>query len=394
MKLTKQEAINKLDALVSRIPSLEKQGALSEDFLKWQHDVRALLKYVFPNEKEYIKEFDDISFWDGSNAEAAFLWGVRSARAMLQSRIYEVTQFWPESETMAKSDALLVGPKHPELVFVIHGRQLLGDFHTFLRALGLKPLEWSKARTLTGKTNPYTWEIVDKALTQAGAIVALLTPDDEARLQPHLWSDHESALEKEFLSQPRQNVLFEAGAAYGRAPDRTILVRVGSQRPMSDLAGHHILHLDDSPQSRQAVADALRTAGCPVDVTGNDWFLSGKFSLTEQPKGVKKEAETTRADADQLRESAARILLLKTRLKGFTDLVTAANVVTEIHSFFLKHPKYLNDANAAFLLKYPGDFHDKACFDSNSELSLEELKRDVETLHIETSTGESAAKGT
>jgi Predicted nucleotide-binding protein containing TIR-like domain len=250
-----------------------------------------------------------------------------------------------------------------------------------LRALGLKPLEWSKARNLTGKPNPYTWEIVDKALSEAGAIVALLTPDDEARLEPHLWSEHESALEKEYLSQPRQNVLFEAGVAYGRSPQRTILVRVGSHRPMSDLAGHHILQLDDSPQSRQAVADALRTAGCPVDVTGDDWFRSGKFSLTE-PERTRNESDRMRVETDQMKEAAARILLLKTRLKGFTDFLTASDVVTEIHNFFIRHPKCLNAANVAFLEKYPADFHDKALLNHSGLPSLNELKRDVESLHI------------
>jgi predicted nucleotide-binding protein len=310
MKLTKQEAIEKVKVLVSRIPSLETQKRFGEDFKKWQHDARALLKHVFPTDKEYIKEFDDISYspiifstgTHDSRFDEAFLSGLRSARAMLQSRMDEISQFWPEPDiTTTSGSPVLVpvpvpvpvpadvartaaGPKHPELVFVIHGRQLLGEFHTFLRALGLTPLEWSKARNLTGKTNPFTWEIVDKALSEAGAIVALLTPDDEARLAPHLCSEHESPLEKEYLSQPRQNVLFEAGVAYGRVPERTILVRVGSHRPMSDLAGHHILELDDSPQSRQAVANALRTAGCSVDLTGADWFDAGKFSLSPTRK--------------------------------------------------------------------------------------------------------------
>ena len=93
-----------------------------------------------------------------------------------------------------------------------------------------------------------------------------------------MWSPTENALEKEYLFQPRQNVLFESGVVYGRAPHRTILVRVGSQRPMSDLAGHHILQLDDTPASRQGVADALRVAGCPVDLSGSDWFKAGRFA--------------------------------------------------------------------------------------------------------------------
>lgn len=168
MKLTKQEAIQKLDALVSRIPSLENQKSFSEDFKKWQHDARALLKHAFPTDNEYVKEFDDISYSLGFfssgtpdiSFEEAFRRGLGSARAMLESRIDEIAQFWPEPDVRTKSDNPIAGPEHPELVFVIHGRQLLGDFHTFLRALGLKPLEWSKARNLTSKTSPYTWEIV------------------------------------------------------------------------------------------------------------------------------------------------------------------------------------------------------------------------------------------
>ena len=88
-----------------------------------------------------------------------------------------------------------------------------------------------------------------------------MTPDDEARLSSDLWNELVQPFEREFLYQPRQNVLFEAGVAYGRAPERTVLIRVGSYLPMTDLAGHHILQLDNSAQSRQAVADALKVAG-------------------------------------------------------------------------------------------------------------------------------------
>ena len=297
-----------------------------------------------------------------------------------------------DSKSVASSQDV-ARPTNPELVFVIHGRQLLGEFHAFLRALGLKPLEWSDARRRTGLPNPYTWEIVDRALREAGAIVALLTPDDDARLKQHLWGPHENAIEKEYLSQPRQNVLFEAGVAYGHAPKRTVLIRVGSHRPMSDLAGHHILQLDDSPQSRQDVADALRAAGCPVDVSGTDWFRAGKFALAEQPKAPTRETEGMRGEASQAKAGAAALLLLKTRLKGFTDLMTAAAVVTEIHSFFIKHPEYLNAANIAFLGKYPGDFRDKVCFDPGNTMkwtSLDELKHDVDLLYVDLGAGEAA----
>lgn len=192
---------------------------------------------------------------------------------LLHAAIDEVTLLWEEGKTMSDPNPV----SDPALVFVIHGRQKQGDMHAFLRAIGLKPLEWSQARRNAGSPNPYTWEIVDLALKKAGAIVALMTPDDEARLREDLWTRDENALEKAYLQQARQNVLFEAGVAYGRNPERTVLVRVGSHRPMSDLAGHHILQLNNSPESRQAVADALRAAGCPVDVSGADWYQAGNF---------------------------------------------------------------------------------------------------------------------
>jgi hypothetical protein len=82
MKLAKQEASQKLEALVDRIPSLEKQKSFSEAFKKWQHDTRALLKHVFPTDNEYIKEFDEISyslpFFTGGTPDSAFEEAFRS----------------------------------------------------------------------------------------------------------------------------------------------------------------------------------------------------------------------------------------------------------------------------------------------------------------------------
>ena len=270
-------------------------------------------------------------------------------------------------------------PTNPALVFVIHGRQLLGDFHNFLYALGLKPLEWSEARRRTGKPNPFTWEIVDIALKEAGAVVALMTPDDEARLLEHLWTSAENGLEKQFLSQPRQTVLFEAGVAYGRDPQRTVLIRVGAQRPLSDLAGHHILTLDNSAQSRQAIADALRAAGCPVDVSGTGWFKSGDFTVADAP--VKALGASAR-----LKQDVAKLQLYKVQLKGFSELLDAANIVASIHTFFSATPEYLNDASGRFLEKYPLNFKEQLAFnvqESMKRWTLDELRADVDALVIE-----------
>jgi hypothetical protein len=147
----------------------------------------------------------------------------------------------------------------PKKVFVVHGRDdnLRRDFFAFLRALDLKPLEWSEALKLTKKASPYIGEVLDQAFDNAQAIAVLLTPDDEVRLISELWSPDEDESEKEFRLQPRPNVF----------------------KAFSDVAGRHVIRLTDSPENRQDVAERLQTAGCSVSTSGRDWMKQGKFSI-------------------------------------------------------------------------------------------------------------------
>jgi predicted nucleotide-binding protein len=144
---------------------------------------------LFKEISEAFPELNLLPFQGHAQAEAL--------RTQLSVAIQKISDYIRSDSKPVASAQDGTRPTNPELVFVIHGRQLLEDFHDFLRALGLKPLEWSDARRRTGKPNPYTWEMVDRALSEAGAIVALLTPDDEARLRQQLWSEHENAVEKE-----------------------------------------------------------------------------------------------------------------------------------------------------------------------------------------------------
>ena len=59
--------------------------------------------------------------------------------------------------------------------------------------------------------------------------------------------------------------------------DRTILVEIGNLRPFSDVAGRHVIRLDDSSQRRQELAQRLKAAGCPVNLDGTDWHTVGDF---------------------------------------------------------------------------------------------------------------------
>lgn len=172
----------------------------------------------------------------------------------------------------------------PRVVFVVHGRNLdaRNALFTFLRSIGLHPLEWSEAVLATGKTSPYIGEILDKAFEIAQAIVVLMTPDDEARLREPFRQSGDPPHETELTPQSRPNVIFEAGMAMGRCADRTVLAEIGNLRPFSDVGGRHVIKLNDTTQKRQEFAQRLQSAGCPVNLSGTDWHTAGVFNLEDE----------------------------------------------------------------------------------------------------------------
>ena len=137
-------------------------------------------------------------------------------------------------------------------VFVIHGRNdaARNAIFDFLRAIGLNPIEWGEAVRMTGKGSPYIGEILDAAFSNAQAVVVVLTGDDLAHLREEFQSEHDHAYEKIPTPQARPNVLFEAGMAFGRHPERTIMVEIGNMRPFSDVAGRHTLHFRGTAEHR------------------------------------------------------------------------------------------------------------------------------------------------
>lgn len=180
-------------------------------------------------------------------------------------------------------------------VFVIHGRDIRlrhGTF-IFLRALGLEPIEWIKATQLTGKASPYIGEILDAAFKHAQAAVVLLSPDDEARLRSDLQVPDDPPHERTLSGQARPNVLFEAGMAFASHSDKTVLVQFGAVRPFSDVAGRHIVRMDNSPQKRHELASKLMTAGCAVDMGGADWQSIGDLTPPNNAAPATEETKPT-----------------------------------------------------------------------------------------------------
>ena len=231
-------------------------------------------------------------------------------------------------------------------VFVVHGRNLLARdaLFEFLRAIDLHPLEWSEAVKGTGKPSPYIGDILDSAFLRAQAVVVLFTPDDEARLREPLWGDNEPPQETKLTGQARPNVLFEAGMAMGRSEDRTVLVELGTLRPFSDVAGRHVVRLNDSTERRQELAQRLEAAGCPVNFGGTGWHKTGDFEAAIAPfEHMPSVSETTQdhstdvLEAHKLSEEAIEILIEAakdsngtiTRIRSFGGL----SIVTNDKSF-------------------------------------------------------------
>ena len=164
-------------------------------------------------------------------------------------------------------------------VFVVHGRNkaLRRALFDFLRAIDLKPIEWNEAVRLTGTPSPHIGEILDVAMGHAQAILVLFTGDDQARLNDTFLSIDDPDYERKLTPQARPNVIFEAGLALGKYPERTILVQIGNLRHFSDIAGRHFIRLRNSSKSRQELAQRLKLAGCKVDLSGTDWHDAGLF---------------------------------------------------------------------------------------------------------------------
>jgi predicted nucleotide-binding protein len=171
-----------------------------------------------------------------------------------------------------------VKPAKNNTLFVVHGRDknLNEDMFGLLRALGLNPIEWSKAVAKTHGNNPDVDKIIGGQMKSVQGIVVMISPDEQAKLKAK-FSDPAIPAERTLQDQARPNVLFEAGWAFGAYPDKTLLVRVGNTRPISDLGGKHIMKLSNSPASRKEFAQRLKKMRFKVDTEGTSWLTEFDF---------------------------------------------------------------------------------------------------------------------
>jgi predicted nucleotide-binding protein len=181
---------------------------------------------------------------------------------------------WKKGKTARRSRA------KDNSVFVVHGRNeaLRKSMFDFLRALGLNPMEWSKALLEAKGANPHIEAVLEAAMGRVQAVVVLFSPDDEAKLKDEFCTKTERRTEGRLQGQPRPNVIFEAGLALGRHPEKTLLVEVGKVRGFTDIAGRHIVRLSNGFDKRNDIANRLRKIGLNPDTRGTDWTMAGDFS--------------------------------------------------------------------------------------------------------------------
>ena len=234
-----------------------------------------------------------------------------------------------EIEMLKRQHALQVIQKEPGLakpeakdkskVWVVHGRnsKARDAMFAFLRSIGLDPMEWNEALALTGKGTPYTGEILDLAFAEAQTVVVLITGDDMARLGTRFAEPNDPPEETDPTPQARPNVLFEAGMAFGKYPERTVIVHVGKTRPFSDLAGRNVLYISNDIKKRQGLADGLRTAGAAVKVENRtDWHAAGDFdSANELPDLPSRDSN---ADEDLAAFKGIRDILRASQANTYT----------------------------------------------------------------------------
>lgn len=165
-------------------------------------------------------------------------------------------------------------------VFLVHGRDhgARDALIALLKAFDLKVINWRDAATHAGGGTPYTGDIVVAGMELADVVVILLTPDDIAYVRLEFREVTDGPHELEPTGQARLNVVFEAGMAMARDPNRVVLVEVGQVRKMSDIDGLNVIRMHDNIERRKDLAQRLRSAGLSVDTDGEEWRTAGKFN--------------------------------------------------------------------------------------------------------------------
>jgi predicted nucleotide-binding protein len=226
-KLAKNEAIAKLQKLITSIETLKGIVRYSPEFKKWRRDAQVAIAYIFGEGSRHTKDFESIHYSLGAYSDStpdskfqeAYVKGLDNAKAILQSMIDEIQEYWKEEQIDATN--LVTNSIPSPCVFIGHGRsKLWARLKTFLNDdLRLTAVAYESE----SRVSESIVSVLEQMLNQAAFAVLILTAEDETT---------------DGLKRARQNVIHEAGLFQGRLGFRkAVLLRQEGLEDFTNVAG-------------------------------------------------------------------------------------------------------------------------------------------------------------
>ena len=258
-RLSKNRSVALLSDQIKQIDAVKKTSRHSPVFTRWHRDTETAVRYIFGAEARDVAQFRQIRFLPSTpegEVDGAFLDGMEHARAVLQSMIQEIENFWQDGAPAASvSEEVSQAEPRSKRVFIVHGRDE-GLKNTVARILsegGLEPIilheKPAEGRTIIEKFEKHS------AVSHA---VILLTGDDEGKRRN---SDEDPK------PRARQNVVLELGFFVGRLgrPRVSVLREAGVDIP-SDFAGVEYIEVDSTGGWKLRLVRELRDVGLDISV--------------------------------------------------------------------------------------------------------------------------------
>ncbi len=264
---TKSEARNWISKALGQITELWHLSRRSPEFMRWRRSTEIAISNTFGENSPHIQEFYNINFspsrvvpgMDDSAYVRAYQRGLGETKALLESMVEEIEDYWSEATSPQPVASLEFLPQKlvSNRVFVVHGRdgRTSDTVARFLETLKLEAVilqeQASEGRTIIEKLEDYS---------DVRYAVVLCTPDDVGAL----------ATEQDKLSlRPRQNVVLELGFFLGKlGRNRVCALIVGDLEMPSDYDGVVYIPLDDREGWKLTLSKELYAAGLPVDMKG------------------------------------------------------------------------------------------------------------------------------
>jgi len=269
MKIDPSDAVEKLNALLNKIPQLSGHHP-GPEFNAWNSEVKIALKKLYGEKSEEFARFETIWFTPGLYYEGqperehvdALNRGLEEARLFLTSR----REDWEKgaSVTVKFSEEMGKTKRSGKDVFVVHGHNhgVKETVARFLTKLGLNPIilheQPDQGRTLIEKFEKYAG---------VSFAIAIFSGDDFGISKQEISQiSTDRTLQQSMRPRARQNVVFEFGylmGALGRGNVLAIIER--GVETMSDYAGVLYIPFDMDDAWRLKLVKELKAACLEVD---------------------------------------------------------------------------------------------------------------------------------